>query len=24
MHGAHLTEKMGHTRHIATRSVQTR
>jgi len=21
MHGAHLTEKMGHTRHIATRSV---
>jgi len=24
MHGTHLTEKMGHTRHIATRSVQTR
>jgi len=24
MHGAHLTEKMGHTRHIASRSVQTR
>jgi len=21
MHGAHLTEKMGHTRHMATRSV---
>jgi len=21
MHGAHLTEKMGHNRHIATRSV---
>jgi len=21
MHGAHLTEKMGHTQHIATRSV---
>jgi len=24
MHGAHVTEKMGHNRHIATRSVWTR